>query len=293
MTKLDPTGTQLVYSTYLGGSASDGATGISVDSSFNAYVTGATGSTDFPTTSGAFQTSATDSSARTHAFATKLNPTGSALIYSTYLAGTHDDFSTISALDSSGYLYVAGGTISKDFPTTAGAFQRTIAGNSCHNYEQTWPCPDGFIAKLNLTGSGLIYSTYLGGSDDDVVLGLAVDSTGSAYVTGGTASNDFPTANALQSSSGTATCGSTPGGNPRPCFFHAFVTKLNSAGTALALLHILGREWTRCRTRYSRRRHRCRVCGGSNKFNKFSHYHRRGTGKLWRRHLRQEALQHL
>ena len=178
VTKLDPTGTQLVYSTYLGGSASDGATGISVDSSFNAYVTGATGSTNFPTTSGAFQTSATDSSARTHAFATKLNPTGSALIYSTYLAGTHDDFSTISALDSSGYLYVAGGTISKDFPTTTGAFQRTIAGTSCHNYEQTWPCFDGFIAKLNLTGTGLIYSTYLGGSDHDVVLGLAVDSTG-------------------------------------------------------------------------------------------------------------------
>jgi hypothetical protein len=240
VTKLDPTGTQLVYSTYLGGSASDGATGISVDSSGNVYVTGATGSRDFPTTAGAFQTSATDSSWRTHAFATKLNPTGSALIYSTYLAGTHDDFSTISALDSSGYLYVAGGTISKDFPTTAGAFQRTISGTSCHNYEQTWPCFDGFIAKLNLTGSGLIYSTYLGGSNHDVVLGLAVDSTGSAYVTGGTASNNFPTANALQSSSGTAPCGSTPGGNPRPCFFHAFVTKLNSTGTALDYSTYLG-----------------------------------------------------
>ena len=241
VTKLNPTGTQLVYSTYLGGSASDGATGISVDSSGNAYVTGATGSTDFPTTAGAFQTSATDSSARTHAFATKLNPTGSALIYSTYLAGTHDDISTISALDSSGYLYVAGGTSSKDFPTTAGAFQRTITGTSCHNYEQTWPCFDGFIAKLNQQGTALVYSTYLGGNNHDGVLGLAVDSTGSAYVTGGTASTNFPLANALQSSFGTAPCsGTTLGGNPEPCFFHAFVTKLNSTGTALDYSTYLG-----------------------------------------------------
>jgi hypothetical protein len=241
VTKLDPTGTQMIYSTYLGGSASDGATGISVDSSGYAYVTGATGSTDFPTTAGAFQTSATDSSARTHAFATKLNPTGSALIYSTYLAGTHDDVSTISALDSSGYLYVAGGTNSKDFPTTPGAFQRTISGTSCHNYEQTWPCFDGFIAKLNQQGTALVYSTYLGGNNHDSVLGLAVDSTGSAYLTGGTASTNFPLANALQSSFGTPPCsGTTLGGNPRPCFFHAFVTKLNSTGTALDYSTYLG-----------------------------------------------------
>ena len=231
VTKLNPTGTQLVYSTYLGGSASDAATGISVDSSGNAYVTGTTGSTDFPTTLGAFQTSATDTSARSHAFATKLNATGSALIYSTYLAGTHDDFSMASALDSSGYLYVAGGTTSKDFPTTTGAFQPAIVGTACIDYEQTWPCADGFIAKLNQQGTALIYSTFLGGSNQDVVLGLAVDSAGSAYATGLTLSTDFPTANALQPSFGTATCGTLQ--TPQPCA-HAFVTKLGPAGTALA-----------------------------------------------------------
>ena len=189
VTKLDPTGTQLVYSTYLGGSFSDGATGISVDSSGYAYVTGATSSTDFPTTTGAYQTSTTGYSATIRAFATKLNPAGSALIYSTYLAGTHDDFtddfSTISALDSSGYLYVAGGTNSANFPTTTGAYRTVITGTSCFHDGIAVPCVDGFVAKLNLTGSGLIYSTYLGGSNHDAVLGLAVDSGGSAYVTGG------------------------------------------------------------------------------------------------------------
>ena len=293
MTKLDPTGTQMIYSTYLGGSASDGATGISVDSSGYAYVTGATGSTDFPTTAGAFQTSATDSSARTHAFATKLNPTGSALIYSTYLAGTHDDFSTISALDSSGYLYVAGGTISKDFPTTPGAYRTAISGTSCHNYEQTWPCFDGFIAKLNQNGTGLVYSTYLGGSSVDVVLGLAVDSMGSAYVTGGTASNNFPTANALQSSSGTAPCGTTPGGNPEPCFFHAFVTKLNATGTALTYSTYLGGNGHDAGLGIAVDDTGAAYVAGATNSTNFPTTTGAAQTSLGRRHLRQAALQHL
>jgi hypothetical protein len=239
VTKLDPAGTQLVYSTYLGGSAPDAATGISVDSSGNAYVTGSTSSTDFPTTLGAFQTSATDTSARIHAFATKLNATGSVLIYSTYLAGTQYDVSTVSALDSGGNLYVAGGTNSADFPTTRGAFQPAIAGTSCIHDGLPVPCVDGFIAKLNPQGSALIYSTFLGGSNHDAVLGLAIDSTGSVYATGGTLSTDFPVANALQPSFGPTTCGTTQGGSPRPCF-HAFVTKLNSTGTALDYSTYLG-----------------------------------------------------
>ncbi len=233
VTKLDPTGTQLIYSTYLGGTAPAGATGISVDSSGNAYVTGSTSARDFPTTTGAYQTSAPLSGSwRGHTFTTKLNATGAALVYSTYLAGTHDDYSTTSALDSSGDLYVAGFTTSKDFPTTAGAFQTTISGNSCENYGQQWPCPDGFIAELNPQATALIYSTFLGGSGYDAVLGLALDSTGSAYVTGGTSSTDFPTANALYSSFGATTCGTTQGGYPKPCF-HAFVAELNPTGTAL------------------------------------------------------------
>jgi len=235
VTKLDSAGTQLVYSTYLGGSAPDAATGISVDSSGNAYVTGATSSTDFPTTVGAFQTSVT--AARSHAFATKLNATGSALIYSTYLGGSGTDVSSISALDSGGNLYVAGGTNSADFPTTPGAFQRAPAGTSCTHDGLPVPCVDGFIAKLNQGGTALTYSTFLGGSNHDAVLGLAVDSAGNAYATGGTISTDFPIANALQPSAGTATCG--PSGNPRPCS-HAFVTKLNPTGTALTYSTYLG-----------------------------------------------------
>ena len=228
VTKLDPTGTTLVYSTYLGGSQADGATGISVDSSGNAYVTGATGSTDFPTTGGAFQKSAT--AGRAHAFATKLNATGSALIYSTYLGGSRDDGSTISALGSGDHLYVAGLTTSLDFPTTPGAFQKAHSAGSCGNPSNPRPCADGFIAKLNGEGSGLIYSTYLGGSNEGAVLGLAVDSAGSAYATGATLATDFPTAKALQGSVSTATCG--PPQTPRPCF-HAFVSKLDYAGTEL------------------------------------------------------------
>ncbi len=229
VTKLDPTGTHMVYSTYLGGSKADGATGISVDSSGNAYVTGITGSVDFPTTAGAFQITA--SAGRAHAFATKLNATGSALIYSTYLAGSGDEGSTNSALDPGGNLYVVGLTISPDFPTTRGAFQPALDAGSCIRRGTPKACADGFITKLNAQGSALVYSTYLGGSNDDVVLSLAVDSAGNAYATGVTLSTDFPTAAPLYPSAGTATCG--PQKTPRPCV-HAFVTKLNSAGTALA-----------------------------------------------------------
>jgi hypothetical protein len=240
VTKLNPTGTALVYSTYLGGSQADGATGISVDSSGNAYVTGTTGSTDFPTTAGAFQTT-TAAGRQAHAFATELNATGSALIYSTYLAGSGNDISTASALDSNDNLYVAGATTSPNFPTTSGAFQTALAGAACIGLGQRnpvaiqtpspVPCPDGFVAKLNAAGSALVYSTYLGGSNDDSVLGLAVDSAGNAYATGVTLSTDFPTKNALYSF-GTTTCGTTKGGNPKACF-HAFVSELNSAGSAL------------------------------------------------------------
>ncbi len=249
VTKLNPAGTALVYSTYLGGSQADGATGISVDSSGNAYVTGITGSTDFPTTAGAFQTTA--SASKSHAFAAKLNSTGSALVYSTYLAGSLNDGSTISALDSSSNLYVAGSTNSPDFPTTPGAFQTSLAGAACIGLAQRnaqlintpspVPCPDGFIAKLNAAGSALVYSTYLGGSNNDGALGLAVDGAGNAYVTGVTLSTDFPTANAtaLQPSFGTFTCGTTRGSNPKSCF-HAFVTELNSTGTALTYSTFLG-----------------------------------------------------
>jgi hypothetical protein len=181
--KLNATGSTLVYSTYLGGSFHDLGAGIAVDSSGNAYVTGSTYSDNFPTTSGAFQTSLGGLDAE-NAFLAKLNPTGSALVYSTYLGGSGSDGGRGIAVDSSGNGYVTGYAESTNFPTTTGAFQTSLGGTGAEN---------AFMAKLNATGSALVYSTYLGGSSTDQGAGIAVDSSGNGYVTGYAESTNFPT----------------------------------------------------------------------------------------------------
>ena len=222
VTKIAPDGSSLVYSTYLCGS--DGVQGVSmaVDAAGNAYVVGGTSSTNFPTTPGAFQTA---NSGGLDAFVTKLNSTGSSLVYSTYLGGSGDDYaysySNGIAVDSAGSAYVVGTTDSDDFPTTPGAFDRTCGSDGVCNggsgqYPQ--PEPDNFVTKLNADGSALAYSTYLGGSGyEEQYNAIAIDSSGNAYVTGGTFSADFPiTPGAFR----------TEGGG-------AFVTKLNAAGSAL------------------------------------------------------------
>ncbi|MCM3541322.1 HYR domain-containing protein, partial [Priestia endophytica] len=180
VTKLNPTGSTLIYSTYLGGGTStEQGEGIAVDAGGNAYVTGFTHSTDFPTTPGAFDTTL---SGFVDAFVTKLNPTGSMLIYSTYLGGTDSDRGFGIALDAGGNAYVTGFTESANFPTTPGAFDTTYNGSG-----------DVFVTKLNPTGSTLIYSTYLGGTNEEGGSGIAVDAGGNAYITGFTNSTDFPT----------------------------------------------------------------------------------------------------
>jgi hypothetical protein len=214
--KLNSTGTALVYSTYLGGSGYDVGGGIAVDLSGNAYVTGQTSSSNFPTTAGAFQTTFSASSS---AFVAKLSSAGSSLLYSTYLGGS--SFSIAGgngiAIDSSGNAYVTGRTTGS-FPTTAGAVQTTFGGGFND---------DAFVAELNPTGTALIYSTYLGGSGSDVGNGIAVDSSGNAYVAGQT-SGGFPTtAGAFQTTFG--------GGS-----YDVFVAKLNSAGSALLYSSYLG-----------------------------------------------------
>jgi hypothetical protein len=142
VTKLNPTGSALVYSTYLGGSDGDNGSGIVVDATGNAYVTGTTVSTNFPTTAGAFQTF---NAGRLDAFVTKLNPTGSALVYSTYLGSSGNDNGFGIAVDATGNAYVTGQTVaSTNFPTTLGAFQTTSGGGQ-----------DAFVTKLNPTGSAL------------------------------------------------------------------------------------------------------------------------------------------
>jgi Beta-propeller repeat len=175
VTKLDATGSGLVYSTYLGGFGESAGHSIAVDGAGSAYVTGVTIATNFPTTAGAFQT--TTSGFDFDAFVTKLDATGSGLVYSTYLGGrvpldgavdrSGDDSGTGIAVDGAGSAFVTGETTSSDFPTTAGAVQPTPGG--------------GFVTKVDSTGSGLVYSTYLGGV---LVRGIAVDGAGSVYVTG-------------------------------------------------------------------------------------------------------------
>ena len=222
VTELNPTGSGLVYSTFLGGSGatesgtdlSDAGTGIAVDSSDAAYVTGGTWSTDFPTTSPIQGYGGGED-----AFLSKLSASGSAMVYSTYLGGSAQDQGNAVAVDSSGNAYVTGFTLSSDFPT-ASAFQ---ASNNATTYGTA------FVAKMNSAGSALVYSTYLGGSTMDSGAGIAVDSSGNAYLTGATWSSNFPTLNPLQ-----ATNRSQYGGS------NAFVSKLNAAGSALVYSTYLG-----------------------------------------------------
>src|SRR6267154_453038 len=212
VTKLNPSGSALVYSTYLGGGFNQGF-GIAVDTGGNAHVTGEAHNV-FPTTPGAFKTSNIDFG--TDAFVTKLNPIGSGLVYSTFLGGRSGNETGYGiAVDAGGNIYVTGVTSSINFPVTPGAFQTVSGGND-----------DAFVTKLNPAGGGpadLIYSTYLGGSGFDNGLGIAVDNSSSpnAYVTGYTDSSDFPTT--------TGAFQTIPGGGE-----DAFVTKLNPVGSGSA-----------------------------------------------------------
>ncbi len=221
ITKLNASGTALVYSTFVGGSDNDLGNGITVDSSGNAYITGSTSSTDFPTTSGAFQRVVSNRGAPT-AFVTKLNASGSSLLYSTLLGGSQSESGNEITVDNNGNAYLVGYTGSSDFPTTQGAFQTTFFRGFKDRFAFT-----AFVTKLNASGSALIYSTFLGGSNYDFGFGIAIDSSGNAFVTGATYSNNFPTTSgAFQ----TSLVGS----------INAFVTKLNAAGNALLYSTYLG-----------------------------------------------------
>ncbi|MCG3157757.1 MAG: hypothetical protein DKINENOH_04393 [bacterium] len=183
ITKLNPSTAALAYSTFLGGSADDIGTDIARDASGNLYVTGQTASPDFPTAN-ALQPALAGSR---DAMVVKLNATASALVYSTFLGGSLDDYARDLAVDGTGSVYVAGWTLSSDFPTV-NPMQSTFAGGVY----------DGILAKLNPAGSALVYATYFGGTAEDRPTGLAVDVHGAAYMTGLTFSTDLPTLNAFQ-----------------------------------------------------------------------------------------------
>ncbi len=212
VSKINPAGTALVYSTYLGGGGQDNGSDTAVDAAGNAYITGYTGSTNFPMAS-AMQATRTGFY---NAFVAKLNPTGSQLIYSTYYGGTVGEFGSAIAVDSSGNAYVGGVTSSPDMPKV-NPIQSNYGGDLA----------DAFVAKFNPAGSQIVYATYLGGNGNDGVNGIAIDPTGNAYITGVTFSTNFPTTNPLQE-------------NFRGGAFDAFVSKINPSGTALVYSTYLG-----------------------------------------------------
>jgi hypothetical protein len=221
---IDPT---LSYSTFLGGTGgASAAAAIALDSEGNAYVTGSTQSAKFDTADPLYPTCGSCTAGNGNAFVAELNASGTALVYSTYLGGNGNDVGAGIAVDAEGNAYVAGTTNSTDFPTKA-AFQPAIGGGSCG---KGITCSDAFVAKLSASGSGLVYSTYLGGNGADSAAGIALDSAGDAYITGSTQSTNFPMHSPLQ-----GVCGSCTGGNS-----NAFVAELNATGSALVYSTYLG-----------------------------------------------------
>ncbi len=210
VTKLNAAGSELVYSTFLGGSSNDRGQEIAVDASGNPIVAGWTTSTNFPR-SNAFQNTYGGNS---DAFVAKLNANGNGLLFSTYLGGNSADYAFHVATDTTGAAWAVGYTESTNFPV-ANAFRATHAGDR-----------DAFVSKFSSTGA-LAYSTYLGGSGRDEGYGIAVGSGGEAYVTGHTGSSNFPVANAFRPTFG--------GGS-----YDAFVTKFSASGTTAMYSTFLG-----------------------------------------------------
>src|SRR6476661_971434 len=231
-TKLNAAGNGLVYSTFLGGSNGYLGNGIAVDSNGNAYVTGIAGP-GFPITPGASQPTYGGGSG--DAFITKVNPTGSALVYSTYFGGSDREDAQAIAIDNNGNAYITGLTYSTNLPGRDLGFQNALAGSY-----------DGFVAKFDGNGARA-YSTYLGGFGEDKGADIAVDSAGNAYVVGITTSTDFPTKNAVQATyagsandvyvTGDTTSTNFPTKNAIQSVSgggkDAFVTKINASGSAL------------------------------------------------------------
>jgi hypothetical protein len=203
----------MVFSTYLGGSAADEPLGITLDSSRNVYVTGLTTSTNFPVTAGALDTTYNGNS---DIFVAKLNPAATAIVYATYIGGSVFDVADAIRVDGTGSAIIGGETFSSDIPTTAGVVDTSQNGGA-----------DGYIAKLNPTGTALTFATFLGGSDVDSIRAMAIDGSGSIYVTGLTSSSNFPT-------TGGAFDTSYNGDGD------VFVTKLNSTGTSITYSTYLG-----------------------------------------------------
>jgi photosystem II stability/assembly factor-like uncharacterized protein len=251
VTKLNPAGTDVIYSTYLGGQSQEiiifdlhtpreGTPRIAVDSAGHVFITGSTISTDFPVTPGAFQPNlktAGDDFFRSDTFIAKLSQGGDALMYSTYLGGTETDLACDIAVDNMGFAYVTGNTYSRNFPTV-NALQPAHIRDECSRGDFLTECSDVFVTKIDAQGSSLVYSTYLGGNRYDAASGIAIDEDGRVYIAGLTGSFDFPTTpGAFQPNFNGATF-------PRDNVFNnvgdGFVSCLNTSGSALIYSTFLG-----------------------------------------------------
>lgn len=235
--KLDSSGTELDYASYLGGTSEDAAYAIAVDSSGAAYVTGTTASTDFPTTNGVYQA---QNGGAGNAFVAKLTPDGRSLAFSTYLGGSGYDSAQAIALDSLDSVYIAGFTQSPDFPTVTspGSDGGMPSQNLPASYQSSlMGAQNAFVAKLSPDAASLLGSTYLGGSGNDAAAGLAIDALGDAYVAGYTRSVDFPSSDrAYQTKLGGCTAGPACPESAQ----NAFVSELSPLLVALDFSTFLG-----------------------------------------------------
>lgn len=217
VTKINPAGNGLVYSTYIGGTGSEYGNHIAIDNEGNAYVAGYSNATTYKVTAGVYQGK---SDGGIDAIVTKLNAAGSALVFSTYLGGSGTDMANSVFVDNNKDVYVTGYTASTNFDVTPNAYRTAHGGGFQGN--------DIFITKLNQAGSQLVFSTFVGGNGQDTGNDIAVDAAGNVYFTGQTTNANFPlSANALQTTFG--------GGS-----FDAIVGKLNANGTQLLYATLLG-----------------------------------------------------
>jgi hypothetical protein len=218
VTKINAAGTAIVYSTFLGGSGFDFGNGIAVDDGGNVYVAGSTSSSTFPGV-GASSIQPANGGGISDAFVTEINAPGTAIVYSTFLGGSDFDAANAIAVDGAGNAYVTGLTASTVFPGVSGSSIQPALGDGSQ---------DAFVTKINPGGTGIAYSTFLGGGDFNAGNGIAVDGAGNAYVTGFTDGTSFPGVggSSIQPANG--------GGDD------AFVTKINAAGTAILYSTFLG-----------------------------------------------------
>lgn len=228
--KLNPSGTGLVYATFLGGSAGDNANALDVDDLGYAFVVGRTFSADFPTTVDAFDSTL---GGEADAFVAILSPSGTALVYATFLGGSEYDAAGGIALRSPSGISITGTTDSPDFPTTSGAFDAECGTDGACNFNGSFSYPDAFVVAMTPGSPVLNYSTFIGGQDGDGSSAIAVGNSGAVFIAGNTYSQDFPVTPGAFDTTYNDLVGLNDWGD-------VFVASLDSSGSSLAFATYLG-----------------------------------------------------